>query len=211
MAVENGTVFCALLGCGEDSLKRKLLNLAVTMRDVEAALKTTGLGEVGGYGLPIKEMPQPKNGTSSTGSTEETVTETVEPTLDEIAPGGDLKTLNEKLAKETPEKIEAVINKTIRKDTKIIQALKQACEFRCQFPNCGIRIPKKDGGFYIEVAHIKPVRSGGPSVLGNLLVLCPNHHKEFDFGCVEVIEQTDELLHGKLNGKEFKIALTPYK
>ena len=38
-------------------------------------------------------------------------------------------------------------------------------------------------------------------------MMCPNHHKEFDFGRVEIIEQTPEFLHGKLNGKEFKIAL----
>ena len=133
--------------------------------------------------------------------------ETIGPILDDIAPDGDLKALNEKLANETPERIEAIVNRTVRRNTNLIQALKQAYEFRCQFPNCGVRIPKKDGGFYIEVAHIKPVRSGGPSVLGNLLVLCPNHHKEFDFGSLEFIEQTPELLHGRLNGKEFKIAL----
>ena len=66
---------------------------------------------------------------------------------------------------------------------------------------------KKDGGFYIEVAHVQPVEKGGTSVLGNVVVLCPNHHKEFDYGDLQVIEQTEELLHGKLNGIEFRIAL----
>jgi len=206
LALEDGTVFCALLGCGEDSLKRKLLNLGVTELDVQTALEPTGRREEADHLQPPSSKPPPEDKTRRTGPPEDMVVETIGQILDDIAPEGDLKALNEKLANETPEKIEAIVNRTVRGDTKLIQALKQACEFRCQFPNCDIRIPKKDGSFYIEVAHIKPVRSGGPSVLGNLLVLCPNHHKEFDFGRVEIIEQTPELLQGKLNGKEFKIA-----
>jgi hypothetical protein len=207
LAMEDGTVFCTLLSCGEDSLKRKLLNLAVTELDVQTALEPTGGWEKSGQLPPLSLKPLPEDKIRHTEPTEDTVADIIGPILDDIAPDGNLKALNEKLANETPEKIEAIVNRTVRRDTKLIQALKQACEFRCQFPNCGIRIPKKDGGFYIEVAHIKPVRSGGPSVLGNLLVLCPNHHKEFDFGRVEIIEQTPETLRATLNGKEFKIAL----
>jgi len=95
----------------------------------------------------------------------------------------------------------------IRRDTRLVKALKAFYQFRCQFPGCGVRIPKRGGGFYIEVAHIEPVRKGGRSVLGNLLVLCPNHHKEFDHGHLEIREQTEEKVHGILNGTEFSIEL----
>lgn len=208
LPLEDGTVFCALLSCGEDSLKRKLLNLRVTELDVQTALAPIGRREESGEPQPPSPKPLPEDKSRRTEPIEDTVAETIVSMLDDIAPDGDLKALSKKLANETPERIEAIVERIARGDSKLIQALKQAYQFRCQFPSCGKRIPKKEGGFYIEVAHIKPVRLGGPSVLGNLLVLCPNHHKEFDFGQLEFIEQTPELLHGKLNGIEFKIYLS---
>ena len=118
-----------------------------------------------------------------------------------------LAELNEKMQNVSPERVEKLVSATIRKDTKIIQAFKKASDFKCQFPNCGQRIIKKNGGFYIEVAHIKPVAKGGQSVLGNLIVLCPNHHKEFDYGDLKISKQTISSIAGQLNGKEFKISL----
>lgn len=129
--------------------------------------------------------------------------------LDDIVPSGTLlerlNQLNVMMAEVTPERVRSVVERTVRRDTQLVKALKELCEFRCQFPGCGVRIPKRDGGFYIEVAHIQPVSRGGQSVIGNLLVLCPNHHKEFDFGDVEIVEQTVERIKGTLNGKWFEI------
>ncbi|NWF50624.1 MAG: HNH endonuclease [Ignavibacteriaceae bacterium] len=119
-----------------------------------------------------------------------------------------LADLNEKMKNVSPERVEKLVSATIRKDTKIINALKKATDFKCQFPNCGQRITKKNGGFYIEVAHIKPVSQNGQSILGNLIVLCPNHHKEFDFGDLKIDEQTNSKLAGQLNGNKFEIELT---
>lgn len=119
-----------------------------------------------------------------------------------------LADLNEKMKNVSPERVEKHVSATIRKDTKIINALKMATDFKCQFPTCGQRITKKNGGFYIEVAHIKPVSQNGQSVLGNLIVLCPNHHKEFDFGDLKINEQTNSKLVGQLNGNDFEIELT---
>jgi predicted restriction endonuclease len=87
-----------------------------------------------------------------------------------------------------------------------VGALKELCGYRCQFPDCGVAIPKRRGGFYAEVAHIKPVHKGGKSVLGNLLVLCPNHHKEFDLGECSIEDQTPIFVRGRLNGKPFEIS-----
>jgi predicted restriction endonuclease len=86
-----------------------------------------------------------------------------------------------------------------------VKALKQLCNFECQFPNCRTKIRKRNGDYYIEVAHIHPVANGGRSVIGNLLVLCPNHHKEFDHGSLEISEQTENKIRGIINGKEFDI------
>lgn len=119
-----------------------------------------------------------------------------------------LAELNEKMRNVSPERIEKLVITTIRKDTKIIKALKITTDFTCQFPNCRQRIRKKNGGFYIEVAHIKPVSQNGQSVLGNLIVLCPNHHKEFDYGDLKITEQTNKKLSGQLNGNKFEFELT---
>ena len=129
--------------------------------------------------------------------------------LDDLAPIGSLidriRQLNVLMKDVSQERVTSIISHTIRKDTQIIRAFKEICEFKCQFPDCNVRIPKHTGGFYIEVAHVKAISKGGSSVIGNLLVLCPNHHKEFDYGKREIIEQTVSLIRGRLNGKHFTI------
>lgn len=130
-------------------------------------------------------------------------------TLDMFIPNGSLierlHQLNDAMVDISPDRIKKIVSQTIRSDTQLIKELKKYHNFSCQFSGCNIRIPKQDGGYYIEVAHIEPVSKGGQSVLGNLLVLCPNHHKEFDYGDLKIIEQTTDCIRGKLNGKNFKI------
>jgi hypothetical protein len=130
-------------------------------------------------------------------------------TLDEFATTGDLKerlhNLNEVMSSVLPLRVRTIVSQTIRRDTKLVRSLKSYYNYTCQFPKCGARIPKRNGGWYIEVAHIEAVAKGGKSVLGNLLVLCPNHHKEFDYGELEIVEQTQEIVRGRLNGKDFSI------
>lgn len=46
---------------------------------------------------------------------------------------------------------------------------------------CGWRIEKRRS-YGLEVHHIKPVRDGGTNDPDNLVVLCPNHHAEADYG-----------------------------
>ncbi|RLI51490.1 MAG: hypothetical protein DRP09_19215 [Candidatus Thorarchaeota archaeon] len=132
-------------------------------------------------------------------------------TLDDVVPSGTLleriNQLNVAMADVSPERVCSVVVRTVRRDTQLVRALKELCEFRCQFPGCGVRIPKRDGGFYIEVAHIQAASQGGQSTIGNLLVLCPNHHKEFDYGDLQIAEQTVDTIRGELNGRKFEIQL----
>jgi hypothetical protein len=118
-----------------------------------------------------------------------------------------LRILDERMAEVAPERVRALVAQTLRRDTALVRALKEAHGHRCQFPGCAAVIRTRGGGRYAEVAHIAPVRAGGRSVLGNLLVLCPNHHKEFDLGDLEIAEQTPARLVGRLNGAAFEIAL----
>jgi len=118
-----------------------------------------------------------------------------------------IATANERMKKISPKKIERIIRTSIRNDSKIITLLKEKYNYKCQFPGCGITIKKSDGNFYIEVAHINPVASGGKSVIGNLLVLCPNHHKEFDYGNLVIEEQDSYKIKGILNDQNFEISM----
>lgn len=118
-----------------------------------------------------------------------------------------LRRLSERMAAFPPEKVESEVVQFIRGDHRIVRLFKELANYACQFPNCGETIECSDGGLYIEVAHIKPVKKGGLSTLGNLVVLCPNHHKEFDCGKLEIVEQTDTSVKGRLNKKTFEIHL----
>jgi putative restriction endonuclease len=132
-------------------------------------------------------------------------------TLDEIVPEGEIRerlaSANAAMEGVNPQRIAAIVRLTLRRDTRLVQALKMYRDYRCQFPNCGVRITKRGGGYYIQVAHIKPVSAQGRSQLGNLVVLCPNHHSEFDYGDLVILEQGDDLLCGTLNGVRFEISL----
>lgn len=131
--------------------------------------------------------------------------------LDDYTPGNKktlwemLLEIDKKMQDVSPERIEKLVSRTLRKDSRIVELLKRANDYACQFPGCGKRIIKKSGGYYIEVAHVKSVAQDGQSVLGNLVVLCPNHHKEFDFGDLKIEEQSKNRLAGRLYGSGFEI------
>jgi 5-methylcytosine-specific restriction protein A len=88
----------------------------------------------------------------------------------------------------------------------IITLIKKLRNHRCQI--CDIGILKKSGGFYIEAAHITPKCNGGSESLENIILLCPNHHKEFDLGEVKIMERRSDLVSLVMNGKQYSIALT---
>ncbi len=119
--------------------------------------------------------------------------------------GEELRKENERMENVSPDKLVSEIEKTIRKDRKIVGLLKKAANYSCVFPDCHSAIKTRTGLNYVEVAHIKPVHKGGKSVIGNLFVLCPNHHKEFDHGDLKIVEQSINKLRGSLNGIEFYI------
>lgn len=116
-----------------------------------------------------------------------------------------LEYFNQKMQEISPKRQLLEINKLLRNDSEIINLYKKIYDYKCQFPGCNSKIVTKNGNNYVEVAHIRPVKNGGQSIIGNLVVLCPNHHKEFDFGHLEIIEQNETVLTGNLNCKKFAI------
>ncbi len=99
-----------------------------------------------------------------------------------------------------------VNHKTYKRDNMTIAQIKILRDFKCQI--CGTTIKKKDGSFYIEAAHIKPKHLKGRETLDNILLLCPNHHKEFDFGQLEIKNHDNDKVEFILNGQQYKIKLT---
>lgn len=102
---------------------------------------------------------------------------------------------------------EIVINrKTYKRDNKTIALLKIFRYYKCQI--CGHSITKKDGGKYIEAAHIKAKHLKGKETADNIILLCPNHHKEFDLGELQIIKQDSQQIEFILNGKRHKLKLS---
>jgi len=111
------------------------------------------------------------------------------------------------LKETTPQATELVEfkGKRYKRNNATIVALKIIRNFKCQI--CGSNILKKDGSYYIEAAHIIEKRQKGPETPDNILILCPNHHKEFDLGNKKLIKKTKERIIFELNGKKYDISL----
>jgi len=80
------------------------------------------------------------------------------------------------------------ISKLIRNAGIVIQ-LKEKYNYKCQICGKSIPIYKNDEiNFYVEAHHIKQYNRihEGPDETQNLIILCPNHHKEFDYGSITI-------------------------
>lgn len=98
-----------------------------------------------------------------------------------------------------------VNHKSYKRNNKIVALIKILRDFKCQI--CGQFILKRDGSKYIEAAHIVPKHKQGNENPENLILLCPNHHKEFDLGNCEITKHTDDEIEFKLNGNRHLLSL----
>ena len=112
----------------------------------------------------------------------------------------DLKSL-----KETEPEVVIINQKSFKRDNKTIAQLKILRKFECQI--CGAKILKKNNDYYIEAAHIKSKNQKGRETPDNLLILCPNHHKEFDHGQRIIKQHNTNKIVFELNGKPYEIDL----
>ena len=98
-----------------------------------------------------------------------------------------------------------VNGKTYKRHNYLMVQIKKYRDYKCQF--CSTKIPKSNGEYYIEACHIKAKSEGGKDRLDNILILCPNCHKMFDFN-----ERVDQKIKNVtytviLNGKKYKASL----
>jgi|GEM_PF-668060 Predicted restriction endonuclease len=107
--------------------------------------------------------------------------------------------------KESDPEVVKYKNTKYKRDNKTIADLKKIRDFKCQI--CGKYILMKNGRHYIEAAHIKPKQEKGCELPRNILILCPNHHKEFDFGNKKIKAHSKNRLIFLLNKEEHRINL----
>lgn len=140
---------------------------------------------------------------------------TLEPldSSDPVIEGSDGTSQSEALGEErvpditTPNRSEVTRNRIIR-NSRVVRNLKESYEHRCQV--CGDRRERRDQG-YAEGHHLRPLGKPhiGPDQSKNVLILCPNHHADFDNGMVRVDPDTLELSHAyedELDGTKLELA-----
>jgi hypothetical protein len=86
------------------------------------------------------------------------------------------------------------VSRLIR-DTALSRRIKIKYKWVCQV--CGGRIKLPDGNFYAEGHHIQPLGKGhdGLDVEDNIIILCPTHHAEFDYGCIAIDPESNKIVH----------------
>ena len=82
-------------------------------------------------------------------------------------------------------RVKTTIERTIR-DTAIVKELKKEYDNRCQI--CGRKIILPNGNGYSEGHHLQKLNPQhlGPDIKENIIILCPTHHAEFDFGAIGI-------------------------
>jgi len=95
--------------------------------------------------------------------------------------------------------------KSFRRRNYLMVQIKKYRDYKCQF--CSTKIQKSNGEYYIEACHIDPKAKGGADSLDNILVLCPNCHKLFDYGKKTHDKKENNQYSVVLNGKHFQVSL----
>jgi predicted restriction endonuclease len=108
-----------------------------------------------------------------------------------------------------PERTKTEIFRVLR-DTELTRKIKLLYHNKCQI--CGKRIKLKKDKYYSEAHHIKPLgKHNGPDTPDNIIILCPDHHVEFDYGVIAIDPITFKIIHKDKENKfiEKKVFLHP--
>lgn len=86
------------------------------------------------------------------------------------------------------------VTRTVR-DTAMTKEIKREHDYTCQL--CREQRRGRDGRKYAEGHHLHPLGADepGPDIEENIVILCPNHHSDFDYGLVRIDPKTYEITH----------------
>jgi len=87
-------------------------------------------------------------------------------------------------------KYRMVRRKEFDRDYDALNDLKKKYNFQCQV--CGMRVELGKGRYFCEAHHLRPLGGihQGKDTEGNVIILCPNHHAEFDFFLFAILDIT---------------------
>lgn len=91
-----------------------------------------------------------------------------------------------------PNKTAINVTRIIR-DTKVSDSLKLLYNNKCQL--CGLALELVNR-HYSEVHHLQPLggNHNGPDIENNMIVVCPNHHVELDYGAIAIDPDTCDII-----------------
>jgi len=91
---------------------------------------------------------------------------------------------------EVPQRYRMVRRREFDRDSGIVRELKQHYHNECQV--CGDVMQVGSDLFYCEGHHLRPLGDthGGPDEQSNIVILCPNHHAEFDHFLFAILAST---------------------
>ena len=128
-----------------------------------------------------------------------------------------IEALEKKYKDATPEVIYRLVKRIER--GAISKEIKKVYEYKCLLCEAlggeTISFEKRKGDMedegetYIETHHIIPVSKLEPGSLGisNLVTVCANHHRQFHFGNIEIMENTKDNLKLKIDDNEEVITI----
>jgi hypothetical protein len=93
------------------------------------------------------------------------------------------KFVQPKLTIGPPQKSKSEVYRFIR-DSHVVKELKKLYNNKCQI--CGYTFEYKKNVFYSEVHHYHPLEELGDDDRSNMIVVCPNHHAEFDHKMIAI-------------------------
>lgn len=96
--------------------------------------------------------------------------------------------------------------KRYERDDTLARLLKALRGDACQI--CGFSFRTRDGHSYTECHHLEQLADGGLDVTRNMVVLCANHHRQFHYGNVAVLEHTSDVLSVSIDGTVHNCTLT---
>ena len=70
------------------------------------------------------------------------------------------------------------------RDPSKVKKLKKLYNNRCQI--CSHTFEYKKNQFYSEVHHYNPLKDNADDDIDNMIVVCPNHHAEFDYNLIAI-------------------------
>lgn len=102
--------------------------------------------------------------------------------------------------------VKEVISRRIERG-KISSDIKKFYEYKCKICEAlgqnPLSFKKINGKHYIETHHINPVANLTQGSLGisNLITVCANHHRQFHYGNIQIIENTKHKLIINIDGR----------